>query len=220
MRTKARMKERAKVEAEAKLGEELRETKRDLRRTQMEKTDMEKEAEVTLRRQENEARKAERDLTVVHKRQLDKMLQENRQGIDMLREDVEEKERETRKCMRQLRQELNEVTEQVGIEKQGQADLHRRLLGERKKRTRLTEVVDLKQAITKLCGTRLVNTGKVTALLREKCTADTMMADARRKARMQADLEKKARAHLRKGITFNQVNQTSTQECPDCLTYP
>jgi chromosome segregation ATPase len=143
VRTKARMEERAKVEAEARLGEELRETKRDLRRAQMEKTDMEKEAEVTLRRQENEARKAERDLTVVHKRQLDKMLQENRQGIDMLREDVEEKERETRKCMRQLRQDLNEVTEQVGVEKQGQADLHRQLLGERKKRTRLTEVVDL-----------------------------------------------------------------------------
>lgn len=84
----------------------------------------------------------------------------------------------------------------------------------------LTSPENLKQAITKLCGTRLVNTGKVTALLREKCTADTMMADARRKDRMQADLEKKARAHLRKGITFNQVNQTSTQECPDCFTYP
>ena len=30
-----------------------------------------------------------------------------------------------------------------GIEKQGQADLHKQLLGERKKRTRLTEVVDI-----------------------------------------------------------------------------
>jgi chromosome segregation ATPase len=143
VRTNARIKERAKEEAEAKLGGELRETKRELRRTQMEKTDMETKAEDTLRRQENEARKAERDLTVVHKRQLDKILQENRQDIDMLREDVEGKERETRKCMRQLRQDFNEVSEQVGVEKQGQADLHRQLLGERKKRPRLTEVVDI-----------------------------------------------------------------------------
>jgi hypothetical protein len=76
------------MEAEDKLGGELRETKRELRRTKIEKTDMEKDAEDMLRRQENEARKAERDLTVVHKRQLDKMLEENRQDIDMLREDV------------------------------------------------------------------------------------------------------------------------------------
>ena len=143
VRTKARMQERAKVEAEAKLGVELRETKRELRRTRMEKTEVEKDAQDSLRRQEQEARKAERDLTGVHKRQLDKMLQGNRQDIDMLREDVEDKERDTRKWRRQLRQDLDEVTEQVRLEKQGQADLHRQLLGERKKRNGLTAVVDM-----------------------------------------------------------------------------
>jgi hypothetical protein len=71
------------------------------------------------------------------------MLQGNRQDIDMLREDVEDKERDTRKWRRQLRQDLDEVTEQVRLEKQGQADLHRQLLGERKKRNRLTAVVDM-----------------------------------------------------------------------------
>ena len=66
VRTQARMQERAKVEAEAKLGVDLRETKRELRRTRMEKTEVEKDAQDSLRRQEQEARKAERDLTVVH----------------------------------------------------------------------------------------------------------------------------------------------------------
>ena len=74
----------------------------------------------------------------------------------------------------------------------------------------LTSPDRLKLAITKLCGTRLVQTGKVTALLREKCAGDTTMADARRKAHTQADLEKKARAHVRKGVTFNQVHRTPT----------
>jgi hypothetical protein len=69
----------------------------------------------------------------------------------------------------------------------------------------LTSPESLKLAITKVCGTQLVHTGKVTALLREKCAGDTARADARRKAHTQADLEKKARSHLRKGVTFNQV---------------
>jgi hypothetical protein len=64
----------------------------------------------------------------------------------------------------------------------------------------------LKYAITKLCGTRRRKTGAVTILLREKCAHDTVLADDRRKARMKAELEKKARAHLKKGITFNNVN--------------
>ena len=64
----------------------------------------------------------------------------------------------------------------------------------------------LKYAITKLCGTRRRKTGAVTILLREKCAHDTVLADDRRKARMKAELEKKARAHLKKGITFNNVH--------------
>ncbi len=48
----------------------------------------------------------------------------------------------------------------------------------------------VKCAVTKLCGTRLVNTGKVTALLRDKCASDT--------------LARKTRQHLKKGIKVNQ----------------
>jgi hypothetical protein len=51
----------------------------------------------------------------------------------------------------------------------------------------------LKNAVTKLCGTRRVNTGKVTALLRAKSASDTLLADERRKARMEAELARKAR---------------------------
>jgi hypothetical protein len=63
----------------------------------------------------------------------------------------------------------------------------------------------LKLAVTKLCGTRRVQTGKVTTLLREKYALDSLRADERRKARMQAEVDKKARAHLKKGIKFNNV---------------
>jgi hypothetical protein len=73
----------------------------------------------------------------------------------------------------------------------------------------------LKYAVTKLCGTRRRKTGAVTILLRDKCARDTLMADDRRKARMKADLDKKARAHLKKGITFNNVLPD-----PDPYPYP
>jgi hypothetical protein len=84
----------------------------------------------------------------------------------------------------------------------------------------LTSPERLKLAITKVCGTRLVQTGKVTALLREKCAGDTARADARRKAHTQADLEKKSRAHLRKGVTFNQVHRTPTHSSSRSSTNP
>jgi hypothetical protein len=61
----------------------------------------------------------------------------------------------------------------------------------------------LKDAVTRLCDTRVVNTGKVTELLR------ALLADERRKVRMIADLAKKARQHLKKGIKFNQVDLPS-----------
>lgn len=67
----------------------------------------------------------------------------------------------------------------------------------------------LKDAVTRLCGTRVVNTGKVTMLLRAKCASDTLLADERRKARMIADVAKKASQHLKKGIKFNQVSHPS-----------
>ncbi len=67
----------------------------------------------------------------------------------------------------------------------------------------VTSPQQLQLAVTKVCGTRRVKPGTVTALLREKCALDTLNADERQNARMQADLDKKARAHMKKGIKFN-----------------
>ncbi len=48
-----------------------------------------------------------------------------------------------------------------------------------------------KTAVTALCGTRRVQPGKVTTILREKYALDSLCADERRKAHMQADVDKK-----------------------------
>jgi hypothetical protein len=60
VRGEARMKERAKVEAEAKFGEELRETKRQLKRKEQETQEIAKQGEERLKGQDIEARKAEK----------------------------------------------------------------------------------------------------------------------------------------------------------------
>ncbi len=103
---------------------------------------MEKIANERVQRQEVEARKAEKYQSAGHKRDLELMRDENRQGMQTLREDVEDNNRQTRKEIRRLRQELKALTEQLKREKVGQADLHKQLLNEHKKRTRLSDVVD------------------------------------------------------------------------------
>jgi hypothetical protein len=137
VRTMARMQEMANVEAEAKLGVELRLTKRELQKSEMEKTDMEKQAEERLKVQEMKSRKAEKDLTAGHKRQLRKMLQDNSADKQTLKNDEEDRERKSRKCIRDLRKEVESLTDKVGSGIDGEAHLEKQLLKEIKKRTTL-----------------------------------------------------------------------------------
>jgi hypothetical protein len=142
VQTSARMRELARGEAEAKFGDELRQTRRELQKSGKALEEVEKVANERMQRQEVEARKAEKYQSASHKRDLEMMRDENRQGMQTLREDVEDKDRQTRKEIRQLRQELKALTEQLGREKVGQADLNKQLGHELKKRTRLSDVVD------------------------------------------------------------------------------
>jgi hypothetical protein len=142
VQTSARMRELARGEAEAKFGDELRQTRRELQKSGKALEEVEKVANERMQRQEVEARKAEKYQSASHKRDLGMMRDENRQGMQTLREDVEDKDRQTRKEIRQLRQELKALTEQLGREKVGQADLNKQLVHELKKRTRLSDVVD------------------------------------------------------------------------------
>ena len=101
VREEARLKERAKEEAEAKLGEELRETKRALEKAEKGKKEIEKQAEYKLKRQEMEARKADKEVTAVHMRQLAEMRGDVERSRD---EDI----REVRQRKREIAQELEE----------------------------------------------------------------------------------------------------------------
>jgi hypothetical protein len=64
----------------------------------------------------------------------------------------------------------------------------------------------MRTAVTKLCGVRRLLPGSVTALLRGKYASDSTDANTRRIAHTQAELDKKARGHLKKGIKFNNVS--------------
>ena len=90
VRSTERMQEKATVEAEAKLGEDLRKTKRELGRACKLQQDSEQQAQDRLTQQAMEAEKAKKVLTLVHKRQLDMMSEGNRQDMETMREDVED----------------------------------------------------------------------------------------------------------------------------------
>ena len=106
VRTQARMQERAIDKAEAKFGEELRVTKRQLETNKQ-------EAQDRLKEQDREARKAEKELTVLHKRQLTEM----RGDLDRTREeDVQihqEFIRQGRVKARQITKELEETKQHL-----------------------------------------------------------------------------------------------------------
>jgi hypothetical protein len=100
VRPRARMQENAR---EAKFGVELRETRRELHKSEKGKKEMEKQAEDRLKLQEKEARKAEKDLTQGHKRQLAEMrgdLERTREEELQLQEELVRAVRQKTACER------------------------------------------------------------------------------------------------------------------------
>ena len=101
VRGETRLKEMAKVEAEAKFGVELKETRRYLQ-------EIERQGEERLREQEREARKAEKTLTVGHKRELAAM----REDLERTREeDVQNQEELVRKSRVKVRRITKELAQ-------------------------------------------------------------------------------------------------------------
>ncbi len=73
VRAESRLKEKAQAEAEARLGGELRQTKRELARSEKTQKDIATKGENNLKKQAMEARKTKKDVTARHKRQLEEM---------------------------------------------------------------------------------------------------------------------------------------------------
>jgi hypothetical protein len=98
VRGKARLEERARLEAEEKLGVELRATRRQLERAGKRQQELEEYGEERMRLKEKEASRAEKDLTAGQKRQLQKMQEDRSEDMRSLREDKEEKTRNREKA--------------------------------------------------------------------------------------------------------------------------
>jgi hypothetical protein len=103
------MQERANEEAEAKFGAELRETRRELHKSENRKKEVEEQAEVRRKLQEKEARKAEKDLTQGHKRQLAEMLGDQARTREAKQKLEDELVRVRRQKTRDITKELEET---------------------------------------------------------------------------------------------------------------
>ncbi len=113
-----RLKEKAKEEAEAKLGAELRATKRELDKKDKEKKQVEKDGEDRLKSQEKQTRNAAKDLTNGHKRELAELrgdLERQREEEIKLQEElgraVRQKTRQITRDLEQTQQDLIDKTE-------------------------------------------------------------------------------------------------------------
>ena len=123
VRGEARLIEMAKAEAEAKLGEALRQTKRELKQMEKQNKEKEKESEerhkrdeIVTRTAERDREKAERERREKHKRQLKELNKE-------LEQDREDDNRDTRQLIRELRQELKLKEEELIVAKEGSVTL-------------------------------------------------------------------------------------------------
>ena len=117
VRTKARMQERAVDDAHAKLGQELRETRRQLEIKDKKTKDVEKLGEERLKGQEEWAKRAEKVLKEGHKRELAEVredLKRNREeDMQLHRELVRDVRLKTRTIQRELEETQQDLLEKV-----------------------------------------------------------------------------------------------------------
>jgi hypothetical protein len=113
VRSRARMQERANDEAEAKFGAALRETRRELDKSEKRKKEMVEQTEVRLKLQEKEARKAEKNLTQGHKRELAEMRGEQARTREAEQQLQAELVRATRQKTRDVTKELEQTQRQL-----------------------------------------------------------------------------------------------------------
>ena len=174
VRGEARLKERAREEAEAKIGEELRQTKRDLNKVENQIKEQEIDIQNSMKRQEIEARmaererdKAERERLEKHKRQLKELGKEREQ-------DMEEKNRDTRQVIRELRQELHLQVEELQLGRQRKVQLEEQVRKEQRQTERHKTAGETWQARCKektdSCERVIVLEGEVKSKTRELAT--------------------------------------------------
>ena len=165
VRSDVRLREMAREEAEARFGDELKETKRDLKQVEKRSKEKEKEREHMRKREDTEARiaergreKAERERLEKHKRQLENLGKEMEQHM-------EEENRDARQLLRELRQELQLKEEELQLARQREVELQKKVIKERRLKERQKTAGETLQARFKEKTDRVPSLAKGTAHL-------------------------------------------------------
>ena len=106
VRTKARMVERAQDEADAKMGDKLRATRRELKKQENEIKEIKTQAEARLTAQGQEARQEQKHLSAGYKRDLALM----RGDLDRTKQEEKRKQEE---LVRRVRQKTRQITKEL-----------------------------------------------------------------------------------------------------------
>ena len=136
VRGDARLREMAREEAEAKFGEVLKETKRDLKQVEKRNKEKEKESENMRKREDIEARKAEREREKAESERLEKHKRQLEELGKEMEQDFEENNRDTRQRIRELRQELQLQGEELQLARQREVQLEEKVIKEQRLKER------------------------------------------------------------------------------------
>jgi hypothetical protein len=136
------MMERARIQAEVKLGDELRQSKRELHQAEKDNKEKAKEVEDKWKRQEIVARtaerereKAERARIEMHKRQVVELGKDHAQ-------DMEDTNREARLSVRELRQELHLQAEELRVAREKEVTLLQQVSKEQRQTDKQRDACD------------------------------------------------------------------------------
>jgi hypothetical protein len=131
-----RLRARAKEEAEAKLGVELRQTKRELAQIQKQNKANDKESEEKEKRQEILTRMAERDREKAERDRSEKLKRQAEELGKDLEQDRKEDNRDARQLIREVRQDLRLKEEELRVERQEVVSLQDKVVKEQRQTER------------------------------------------------------------------------------------
>jgi len=136
VRGDARLREMARDEAEAKFGEALKETKRDLKQVEKRNREKEKESENMRKREDVVARMAEREREKTESKRLEKHKRQLEELGKEMEQDFEENNRDTRQRIRELRQELQLQGEELQLARHREVQLEEKVIKEQRLKER------------------------------------------------------------------------------------
>ena len=188
-----RLRARALEEAEAKLGVELKQTKRELAQIQKQNKEKDKESEEQEKRQEILTKKAERDRENSERDRSEKFKRQLEELGKDLEQDRKEDNRDTRQLIREVRQDLRLKEQELIVERLEVVSLQDKVVKEQRQTERHKTACETWQA-------------------RHKYELEQKLSDGERVLALEGEVKRKTRELFTLGTNLETIRSAHVEE--------